>query len=198
MPATEALAGPTRHTPRALLAVAALLLAARISLGVWDATSPDARPDLVNWSTPAAVARAADRPGRLALYAFTDPSQAQSRSLAHDVFSSPSIASSINQDFLSVRIDGPLAQDRPEAAALRRRFRITELPSLVVESPDGARWKVMSGYQGERAVRAFLHRARVEVLGLPADRGGEFRLEIGGPREGAASGGVEGDSVSRR
>ena len=49
MPRSEDHAGPTRTTPIVLLALAGLLLLARIGVGVRDVVSPESRPELVDW-----------------------------------------------------------------------------------------------------------------------------------------------------
>jgi hypothetical protein len=180
-----------------LLAVAVVLFATRIAVGVWDVASPDARPELVAWASPDEAARAAQSGGRLVLYAFVDPTQAESRKLSHEVFASPNLAPAINREFVPVRI--AVSSARPDADTEERlaRFKVTAIPALVVTSPDGDRFKSLSGFHDARATHEFLQEAKLEVLGLPFMRGGGFQFRVGG-RDSLAFGGAPGaeaDSV---
>jgi hypothetical protein len=180
MPPTDGRSGPTRATPRVLLIVAGALLAARIALGVWDVASPDSRPELVTWHTFAEAQRSPVGGRRLMLYAFTDPRQRASRNLARDVFKSASLAGDLDRQFVSVRIEGTPDQDLPEEHALRARFGVTELPALVVATPDGERYKTIAGYHDAHTTMAALKNAQLEVMGLPFTHGGGFQFRVGG------------------
>jgi hypothetical protein len=170
----------TRTTPRVLLAVAAALLAARIALGVADAVNPEIRPELVNWTSPAAAGESAREKGRLVLYVFTDSKDAASRRLASDLFGDPALASRIERTFVPVRIDGPASRDTPETAALRRKFGVTELPALVVATPDGAKSRLVPGRGPTSRVVQGLTRAQMEVMDIPFQRPGSgFQFRVG-------------------
>lgn len=173
--------GPTRATPVVLVALAALLLAARVALGVWDAVNPETRPELVTWIAPSEAAGEARSRGRLLLYAFTDRKVPASRKLASEIFASPQYSHQIERTFVPVRIEGGPADDTPETAALRSRFAIRELPTLVVASADGARSKVIPGYAKAGATAEALVTAQLELMGLPgvSRRGFQFRVGSG-------------------
>jgi hypothetical protein len=171
----------------ALLAVAGLLFAARIAVGVWDVASPDARPDLVNWVSPEEAALAGQSGSRFVLYAFVDPTQVESRKLTREVFSSPSLAPAINREFVPVRVEVSAGNPDEDSRARLERFKVTAIPALVVTSPGGERFKSLSGFHDARATHEFLQEAKVEVLGLPFTRGGRFQFRIGG-RDSVATG----------
>lgn len=179
MPPTDGRSGPTRATPLALLVIAGVLLAARVAVGVWDEASPDARPELVTWNTPAGAESVARDRGRLMLYAFTDQRQKASRDLSREVFSNANLARSLDKDFVPVRIEGSAEQDPPDAHDLRARFHVTELPALVVATPDGAHAKLVSGFHDARTTMTALKEAQLQVMGLPFTHGGGFQFRFG-------------------
>lgn len=184
MPPTEAggsRRGSTRVTPLWLLAIAALLLAARVGTGVWAEVRPEGRPDLVDWVTPSEAQGDANFNGRSMLYVFTDSRVPASRKLVSDVFTKPDAARRINDAFASVRIDGPASGDTPEAAELRRRFEVTELPTLVVVSQDGTKSRRIVGHTSANATLQALLSARLEMMGLPAGSAGRgVQFKFGG------------------
>lgn len=193
---TPAGGGSSRGTPVWLLALAGLLLVARIGVGVWDANNPESRSELVNWAAPSAANETARDRGRLVLYAFTDRKDPASRKMASDLFADPAIAQQLGRLFVPVRIEGNPAADTPETAALRGRFHVTTLPALVVATPDGARSKLLPGFRNARATMEALTAAQMELVDLPFTRRGGFQFKIGGNRGGAGdSSGAGGDSV---
>src|SRR6266446_4908136 len=124
MPPSDGLRGPTRSTPVTLMVVAGLLLVARVALGIWDAANPESRPELVNWTAPAAAVDEARARGRLLLYAFTDRGVPASRKLAAEIFADAQSAQRIDKQFVAVRLEGKPADDSPEIAELRARYKI--------------------------------------------------------------------------
>lgn len=177
MPPTS---GPTRTTPVWMLAIAALLLAARIGWGVWEGANPESRPELVQWTAPSAAEATARGSGRLVLYAFTDRRNATSRKLATDLFADPERATELGRAFVPVRIEGDPAEDSPEIASLRQRFKVAKLPALVVATPDGARWKLIPGDAGANRAIEHLVAARIEMLDLPFTNRRGVQFQLGG------------------
>ncbi len=177
MPPTEP-GGSTRLTPRWLIAIAGLLLVARVGLGVWEARNPDRRPDHVEWTSPSAAVAAARAAGRPILYVFLDRADPASRRLAAEVFTQSEMAEQINRRFVPVRIEGPPGRDTPETSALRRRFGVTTLPAMVVTTHDGAKSKTIAGYRGAIPTLEQVLVAQVEVLDLPLPRRGGPLLRI--------------------
>lgn len=205
MPPSNGHAGPTRTTPIVLLALAGLLLLARIGVGVRDVVSPESRPELVDWVSVAEATQPGHPSGHLMLYAFTDHAQAASRKLASELFASPAASGAINREFVPVRIEGDPSADDPATRALRERFKVGELPALVVATPDGSRFKTIPAPANARDALQAIKQAQMEVMGLPfgATKGFQFRIgnsgasggPIGGPPNGGP--GAQVDSVAK-
>src|SRR5262245_30143303 len=88
-PSRPARSGPTRATPVVLLAIAALLLGARVGLGSLEQVRPVERADRVEWREPAAGEAEARTEDRLMLYWFTREGDPVCRTLAREVFADP-------------------------------------------------------------------------------------------------------------
>jgi hypothetical protein len=178
MPASER-HGSTRTTPAALLILAAALLVARVAFGVIDATHPELRPELVQWTSPSEAAAAARSTGRLILYAFTDGGAA-SRRLAGDLFTNPDVAKQLEGRFIAVRVDGGPAHDTPDEAALRAKFGVGAEPALVVTNADGSKFQLVPTPANAPAALQALSAAQMEVMDLPfRPAGRSFRFQIG-------------------
>jgi thiol:disulfide interchange protein len=172
--------GSSRSTPLWLLTFAGLLLAARIGVGVWDVASPESRPEQVTWTSPSAAAEAARARGRLVLYAFTDRRNPVSREMSSELFTDAAMARQIAGQFVAVRIEGRPGDDTAETAALRSRFKVTEVPTLVVATADGAKSKLVTGFVSARSTVEALTAAQMELMDLPFSRRGGFRIQVGG------------------
>lgn len=178
MPASER-HGSTRATPAALVIVAALLLVARVAFGIIDATHPENRPELVQWTSPSEAPAIARTTGRLILYVFTDAGGA-SRKLAGELFTNPEAAKQLENRFIAVRIDGDPAHDTPADAALRAKFGVHAAPALVVTNADGSKFHVVPAPANAAAAMQALSEAQMEVMDIPFQRGGRsFRFQIG-------------------
>jgi hypothetical protein len=188
--------GSTRVTPLWLLALAAILFAARITSGVWAEIYPESRPELARWTAPAAAAEEARSSHRLVLYVFLDRKQADSRQLAADLFADVERAGRLNGEFVLVQIDGPAAEDTPETAALRAQYEVRDLPALVVTTVDGSRSKRIAGNQNVREIDQQLTAARFELLDRPGVRRRGMQFQFGtGPRGSADTLGAGDDSL---
>jgi len=181
MPASDR-HGSTRATPVVLVIVAAALLVARVAFGIIDATHPENRPEVVQWTSPSEAAATARSTGRLILYAFTDGGAA-SRRLAGDLFTNPDVAKQLESRFIAVRIDGDPARDTPEDAALRAKFGVRAAPALVVTNADGSKFHVVPAPPSGAAALQALNEAQMEVMDIPFQRGGRsFRFQFGNGR----------------
>ena len=178
MPASER-HGSTRATPAVLMVAAAALLVARVAFGVIDATHPENRPELVEWTSPSEAAAAAHSSGRLIIYVFTDDGAA-SRKLAGDLFTNPDAAKQIAGRFIAVRFEGGPSHDTPESSALRAKFGVRAEPSFVVTNADGSKFQLVPAPASPAAALQALSEAQMEVMDIPFQRGGRsFRFQFG-------------------
>ena len=193
MPPSEARRGPTRSTPKALLIVAGVLLAARIALSLWYEVHPGAKQDIVSWALPPAPG-ATTRSGKPVLYVFTDDSQPDSRRFSRDVLADERNSRYLDGWFAPVKVDASAKSATPHAAELRSRFGVDQLPAFVVTSPDGGRFRKFSGYSNPQAFVESLSQARGAMADLPFIRSRSFRFgaSTGGPIQ------LETDSTAQR
>ena len=179
MPPSER-AGPTRRTPLVLLIVAGALLVARVALGIWYEAHPEDRPDLVTWGAAPAPGHATAT-GKPVLYVFTDPANADSRRLEREVFGDPGRVRMIEASFAPVRVEGSPSTDDARSAELRSRFGIVTVPSFVVTSPDGGRFRKFTGYSSAFALMDSLRQAQLSMADLPFIRPKGFHFQVGTP-----------------
>lgn len=161
--------GSTRARPRTLIAIAALLLVARIVLGIADRREPESRADLVQWRSPGASATAeAGATGKPILYDFMAEWCGPCHVMQGEVFANPKVAAQINATYVPVRVvDRQREEGRniPEVDSLQQRFQIEAFPTLVVASPDGAKFDVQQGYAGRAETAQWLSEAPRKVMG---------------------------------
>jgi thiol:disulfide interchange protein len=147
----------TRARPKALIAVAALLLVARIATGVHDAYHPPRPGGLVRWLTPGdpAIAELATR--KPVFYDFSASWCEPCHAMDREVFSDPESANYINATFVPVRVAD---EDRSEAAeSLRARHEAMSLPTLIVIPPSAKEPRRIQGFPGRRQTMGFLRAA---------------------------------------
>ena len=145
----------TRSVPRWLVAMTALLLAARIVVAVAPARH---EPDLVKWRTPAEAVVEAQTSGRPVMYVFSAGWCPPCRQLDHGVLHDEKCAAFINEHFIPVHAMDRRSEDghnAPEIDALMQRFKIESFPQIVIDAP-GVEPRVMNGYGGKRPAMAFL------------------------------------------
>jgi thioredoxin-related protein len=175
--------GPTRAMPIVLLAIAGVLLVARVALGIFEQVRPLERASRVEWREPAAgeaEARAADR---LMLYCFTRESDPVCRTLSREVFAERHSAEAIQTQFVPIRVlDLKREEGRnpPDVARLEQQYGVTEFPTLVVAHPLRFHFEKQAGYTGSLATTQFLARAASRIL-LP-----HTRMQSGMPADSAA------------
>ena len=159
MPATpEARRASTRGRPTLLLALAGLLLLARVGTGLREHRHPPRLPELVRWSIPLEPGAAALAPDKPVLYEFTADWCEPCQKMKREVFAEREAATFINSSFFPVRI---LDTDEGAAArALRQRHRVTGFPTLLVTMPGQEAPALSEGYQDRKATMKFLEDAR--------------------------------------
>lgn len=171
MPPTEAIgaatpraarSGPTRAMPVILLAVAALLLAARVGLGVYEHLRPVERSERVEWREPASGEAEAREGNRPVLYCFTRNGDPLCRQLARETFADPRIAHTLEMRFVPVRVldlSREEGRNPPDVERLMQAYSVTEFPTLVVAFPGRERFQKQAGYRGALPTMEFLSRA---------------------------------------
>ena len=170
MPPTEAraLRGSTRATPRILVVVAAVLLAARVLLGIFERVERAPRPDLVSWREPGTAAEAeARRDSKPLLYNFSAEWCVPCHTMQDEVFADSRVAGKINALYVPVRVvDRQREEGRnaPAVDTLQRMYRVQSFPTLVVSSPDGARHEMLQGYRGGTSTAQWLAVAPLKVM----------------------------------
>ena len=139
-----------RTVPIALIAIAALLLAARIvsySMRTEDETS--ASGTLVRWVPIGSAPALAKKAGKPILYDFTADWCAPCHLLDDAVFKNPALAERINDRFIAVRVVDRQQEDGanpPAVQALQDRYKIRAFPTVVFADSDGNAKETMQGF----------------------------------------------------
>ena len=158
--------GPSRPDPRALLVIAALLLIARVGLGVRESRTPPEALERVRWRPIPGAVDEARRAGRPLLYDFTAAWCPPCRRMQHEIFADERGAGVLNSQFVPVRVLDRTREEgtnTPEVDALQRRFHVSVFPTLVVTAPDGGEPVTIEGYPGREAVMRGLVSAAMAV-----------------------------------
>lgn len=149
-------ASSTRMRPTVLIALAAVLLAARLAAGVNEALHPPRPGGLVTWRALEGAAAAAAAEHKPILYDFSASWCEPCRKMERELLANPTDAAFINASYIPVRVTD---DDKSAAAnALARQHEIEGLPTLLVVYPKGEPRR-LQGYPGHRNTLQFLKRA---------------------------------------
>jgi thiol:disulfide interchange protein len=157
----------SRSDPKILMAIAAVLLVARVGLGIYTSKHPVGEPDRVNWQPVEfadSLARAEKKP---ILYEFSADWCAPCQTMQKEIFSDREGADRIDKLFVPVRVVDRMREEgrnRPEVAGLQARFGVRAFPTLVVVHPDVGEPAVLAGYQGRDYTLDQLTRAAVPII----------------------------------
>lgn len=153
-----------RYVPIALIAVAVLLLAARVaSHFVAPAAS---KTSLIRWLTPEQGMALAANSTRPVLLDFTADWCAPCHVLDAEVFRDPALARIITERFIPVRVvdrQQEEGKNRPIVDELLQRFTVTSFPTVLFVDGDGNVRGRMEGFQGKLEFERIMEQAREQI-----------------------------------
>ena len=186
-PADSTSRGATRGVPRLLIALAVLLLIARVAIGMleqgrFERTAGVSPPGAggsfrigrsnaqgkVQWQPIESGEALAQQTGKPILYDFTAEWCGPCKQLEREVFAQEGAAAMISSSFVPIRVTDRQREDgrnAPDVARLQARYQIRAFPTLVVVHPDGSVATRIEGYAGRQLVMSQLMQA-----GLPDTR----------------------------
>jgi thioredoxin 1 len=154
-------AGSTRTTPRLLLILAAVFLAARLVLAFVEKPAQPAAEgrggrsegaaDLVHWVGPDSAEMLASQSGKPILYDFMAAWCGPCKIMKAEIFADTASASFINSTFVPARVIDRAVEDGrnvPAVEALQKKYDVHAFPTLIVARP-GRDPVVLEGYGGK-------------------------------------------------
>lgn len=150
-----------RAMPLVLIAIAALLIVARIATHFMK--SDESAKDLVKWVELEDAAQLAASSNRPILMDFTAEWCAPCHVLDEEVFRDPLLAKAINQRFIAVRITDRQREDgrnSNEVEALQRRYGVRGFPTVIIADAAGTERGRMEGYGGREQFRRVMESVR--------------------------------------
>lgn len=171
MPPADAVhgAGSTRRTPLWLLALAAVFLALRIGIGIWEHTHPPKVVDQMHWTPlPQAAARAIAEQ-RPILYVFSAAWCTPCQQMEREVFADADQAQRIDRTFVTVEVMDRMKEEGrnpPDVDALQKRYGVDSFPTLVATMPGSDQFSKTSGYDGITPLMVWLSQA-ARTAGTP-------------------------------
>ena len=153
-----------RSIPVALIAIAAVLLIARVACAPRETAAPaNESAQLVKWHTPAEGLELARTSGKLVMYDFTAEWCGPCHVLDAQVFQNAEIAKQINERFIAIRVTDRMREDggnTPEVAALQGRYAVRGFPTVVFADPQGTERGRMEGFGGRDRFVQIMERSR--------------------------------------
>lgn len=137
-----------RTVPMVLIAIAVLLVGARIASLLIKPDTANAQVRWVSLEEAATLARANGKP--LLLY-FTAEWCGPCHQLDAEVFAKSEVAAAINENFVAVKIvdrQREEGQNTPDIASLQQRYNVRGFPTLQFVDPMGNELARMEGFRG--------------------------------------------------
>jgi thiol:disulfide interchange protein len=150
-----------RALPLALIAIAALLVAARIGSSVLKPKATNA--NLVQWVSFDEAVQLAASSNKLILFDFTADWCSPCHDLDAEVFANPQLAREINASFIPVRIvdrEQEEGKNAPVVEELQRRFAVRAFPTIVFADAAGAERGRMEGFRAREEFQRVMERMR--------------------------------------
>lgn len=151
-----------RSFPVALMAIAAVLLVARVACAPRE-TAQQVGAQLVQWRTPAEGERLARESGKPILFDFTAEWCGPCHILDREVFQNEEVAQQINERFVAIRVTDRMREDgrnTPDVARLSERYGVRGFPTVVFADANGTERARMEGYGGRETFLRIMERAR--------------------------------------
>lgn len=153
-----------RTIPIALIALATLLLAARIlSYSMRSEETPENGSSLVRWVPIERAQALAVKSGKPILYDFTAEWCGPCHLLDAAVFKNEELASRINERFIAVRVTDRQREDGanpPDVQALQRQFGVNGFPTVVFADAAGNVKQKMQGFRDADAFEQAMESVR--------------------------------------
>ena len=146
----------TRSRPTVLVSLAVGFLVLRLGLLAYDARHPPRAGGLVNWRAVEGAEAAASAEHKPILYDFSADWCGPCRQMEREVFADARAAAIINAGYIAVRVTD---EDKtPAGTAVRDRYDLDSLPTLLVVHPGTKAPRRLQGYHGKRRTISFLER----------------------------------------
>jgi thiol:disulfide interchange protein len=149
-----------------LVALALVLLLARISVHVAASASTGGPTERVSWVPIPAAEAVAHQSNRAILYDFSAEWCEPCRAMSREVFADAAAAQGLEKKFVMVRVlDRQREEGRndPDVSALQARYNVKAFPTLVIADANGAALDRIEGYMGRQGLMARLGQSAFKI-----------------------------------